>query len=70
MRLFSGADEDKSGSLSWFELEDFQKKIFSKYKYIQNDIALRPDLFVKNGGGDCDDWALLSAAFCLSAALS
>lgn len=64
LSIFNAADEDRDGKLSFFELEDFQKIVFATLKYRQNDIALRPDKFLSLGGGDCDDWALFSAAFC------
>ena len=31
------------------------------YQYQANDTALRPDAFLQQGGGDCEDWAFVSA---------
>jgi hypothetical protein len=55
------ADLNASGKLSWEELADFQKKTFHEFRYEANDRALRPDEFLRAGGGDCDDFALYSA---------
>ncbi len=65
LKIFSSADIDNSGTLSLNELIYFQNLISKNYSYQNNNIALRPDAFLKNGGGDCEDWALLTAAFCL-----
>ncbi len=59
--FYIDADEDKNGFLSWKEIKDFQLKINRKFKYKNNDIAVRPDIFYKMGGGDCEDWALFTA---------
>jgi len=64
MDLFINADIDKSGKLSLSELTIFQQNLTKNYKYIDNNIALRPDKFLALGGGDCEDWALLTAALC------
>jgi hypothetical protein len=61
--LFTRFDTDHSGVLSWNEVEMFQRYIFNRFKYISNDTALRPDEFLAAGGGDCEDWALLSCEF-------
>lgn len=61
--LFTRFDIDHSGVLSWDEVETFQQYIFQKYQYLSNKTALRPDSFLAQGGGDCEDWALLSCEF-------
>ena len=61
LSIYSEADTNKNGFLSWKEIQNFQMKINRDFEYIFNDTALRPDEFVKNGGGDCEDWALFTA---------
>lgn len=63
LSIYINADTNKDGFLSWKEIQDFQMKINREFKYISNYTALRPDEFVKAGGGDCEDWALFSAGF-------
>lgn len=58
---YLAADLDKSGKLSFQELEAFQRKTYAEFKYLQNETALRPDRFVAEGGGDCEDFALYTA---------
>jgi hypothetical protein len=58
--IYESADKDSSGNISWSEVEIFQNKIFNKYSYIPNNLALRPDEFIQQGGGDCEDWALFT----------
>jgi hypothetical protein len=62
--IFAAADADQSGDLSWGELGKFQSSMYRRFSYKSNATALRPDDFVRQGGGDCEDWALLTAAFC------
>ena len=59
--LYLEADLDGSGRLSFDELEAFQRKTYKQFRYINNDTALRPDQFVAQGGGDCEDFALYTA---------
>jgi len=42
------------------ELEAFQAKLDREFRYLNNETALRPDQFVAQGGGDCEDWALMA----------
>jgi hypothetical protein len=58
---YLAADLDGSGKLSFTELEAFQKATYRNFSYIDNDYALRPDLFLAAGGGDCEDFALYTA---------
>ena len=58
--IYESADKDHNGVLSWSEVEIFQNKIYKKYAYIANSLALRPDEFLQQGGGDCEDWALFT----------
>jgi len=59
-RLYAGADTDRDGYLCWKEIEEFQGKLASRYQYRHNTTALRPDEFLARGGGDCEDWALVT----------
>jgi len=57
---YATADLDRDGYLGWSELEDFQARLVREFRYRSNPTALRPDQFVAQGGGDCEDWALMS----------
>jgi hypothetical protein len=59
--IYAAADTDGNGRLSWQEIEAFQRIIFRTFRYQANDTALRPDQFVEQGGGDCEDWAIFTA---------
>ena len=59
-KFYFSADTDNSNSLSWSEVENFQEKICSRFDYILNETAWSPDIFLKSGGGDCEDWALFT----------
>jgi hypothetical protein len=58
--LYASADYDSNGHLSWREINRFQNSLYRKYRYINNTYALRPDQFLGQGGGDCEDWALMT----------
>jgi hypothetical protein len=58
--LYAVADQDNDHRLSWEDVIVFQKKLMSGYKYKSNATALRPDQFIASGGGDCEDWALVT----------
>ena len=57
---YAEADADRDGYLCWPELEAFQKRLDREFEYQANPTALRPDQFLAQGGGDCEDWALMS----------
>ena len=57
---YAAADLDRNGYLGWAELEAFQARLVREFRYRSNPTALRPDQFVAQGGGDCEDWALMS----------
>jgi len=59
--IYINADLNKNAFLSWEEIKGFQMEINREFKYLENDTALRPDEFLKAGGGDCEDWALFTA---------
>jgi hypothetical protein len=58
--LYASADTNLDAMLSWDEITAFQKSLFRTHVYKNNNIALRPDEFLAQGGGDCDDWALVT----------
>ena len=59
--LFAAADRDRDGEVSWEEVRQFQESLNRTYRYQPNSRALRPDEFIAAGGGDCEDWALMTA---------
>jgi hypothetical protein len=59
-RLYASADANRNGLLSWAELAAFQRNIRARYRYLSNNTVLKPDEFLAQGGGDCDDWAELT----------
>lgn len=59
--LFARADRDRDGSISWSEIQAFQHLLDDRYRYLANDVALWPSQFMDAGGGDCEDWALMTA---------
>ncbi len=58
---YLGADLNRTGKLSFEELQAFQKKLVSRFAYMPNESALKPDEFRAAGGGDCEDFALYTA---------
>ena len=60
-RMYASADLDRSGHLSWSELKAFQVNLKRTERYLDNGTVLRPDQFLAQGGGDCDDWAVFTA---------
>ncbi len=60
-KMYANADLNGDWKLSWYEIKKFQKRLYTHYKYIPNKIALKPDQFIQQGGGDCEDWALMTA---------
>ena len=57
---YAAADTDRDGALSWSEVRSFQRALTRAFRYIANGTALRPDRFLRQGGGDCEDWALVT----------
>jgi transglutaminase-like putative cysteine protease len=58
--LYEQADRDGNHTLSLTEITDFQKEVCSRFAYRENTSALPPNRFLSSGGGDCEDWALLT----------
>jgi len=59
--LYRSADLNGDGILWWDEIKTFQLDIGRRFEYISNDEGLPPDLFFREGGGDCEDWAIFTA---------
>jgi hypothetical protein len=59
--LYESADANRNELISMQEIAAFQSRLFRTYKYLSNSTALAPDLFLQAGGGDCEDWALVTA---------
>lgn len=59
---FIAADSDRNMLLSWDEIQNFQTELYVNYSYLSNATALRPADFVYQGGGDCEDFAIMSVA--------
>jgi hypothetical protein len=59
--LYESADLDGNDSIDLEEVSAFQWKLYQSYRYLRNDTALRPNEFLAAGGGDCDDWVLVTA---------
>ena len=58
--LYESADTGGDGALDWSELAAFQAWLDRRYAYRSNESALRPDEFLAQGGGDCEDWSLFT----------
>lgn len=59
--LYARADLDGDGALCWKEIRAFQKRVVYTFEYQENRTALSPEEFIRNGGGDCEDFALFTA---------
>ena len=58
---YRAADGDRDALLSWQEIQNFQTELYYGYRYFNNERALDPVQFVNAGGGDCEDFALMTA---------
>jgi hypothetical protein len=59
---FVQADLNRDAKLVWREIRVFQQELYEEFDYKANDVALRPTEFLRSGGGDCEDWALVTSA--------
>jgi hypothetical protein len=59
--LYERADLDGDGVLGWMEIRAFQNRVVYTFQYQENRTALSPEEFLRNGGGDCEDFALFTA---------
>lgn len=60
LNIFKSADKNRNGYISQSELQSFQNWLVGTYKYKANETALRPDDFLSQGGGDCEDFAIMT----------
>ena len=58
--LFQQADRNNDKKISLDELQIFQNWLVNSYKYKNNETALTPDDFITQGGGDCEDFAIMT----------
>jgi len=61
IQRYIDADIDRDGILAWSEIKIFQRRMQADFAYRINERALRPDEFLEEGGGDCEDFALFTA---------
>jgi len=60
LRIYMNADSDLNGHLSWREVAEFQRTTYRSFEYRYNSTALDPSEFLRQGGGDCEDFALFT----------
>ncbi len=60
LEIFRKADSNGDGKISVAELQTFQNWLKMKFKYKENKTALHPDDFIAQGGGDCEDFAIMT----------
>lgn len=60
MQLIESADRNKDKKISVGELQMFQYRLVREFKYKHNKTALHPNDFVAQGGGDCEDFAIMT----------
>ena len=58
--VFKSADKNKDGTIDIPELRSFQRWLMSNYEYKTNTLAIPPNSFVLQGGGDCEDFAAMT----------
>jgi hypothetical protein len=59
--LYAEADRNKDNKLSIRELKEFQENLVVRFDYVINSTALDPAQFLNQGGGDCEDWSIVTA---------
>lgn len=60
LEIFKGADSNNDHKISLSELQSFQNWLDWSFEYKENETALRPDDFIEQGGGDCEDFAIMT----------
>ncbi len=60
IQIFRNADSNGDGKISVSELQTFQYWLKKNFTYKSNSTALHPDDFLKEGGGDCEDFAIMT----------
>lgn len=59
--VYRQADLNRSGKLSYYEVMQFQEWVERTFRYAENATVLRPEEFLAEGQGDCDDFAVFTA---------
>lgn len=60
LKIFQNADTNGDGKISVAELQLYQNWLKRNFKYKANATALHPDDFLAQGGGDCEDFAIMT----------
>ena len=60
IEIFKNADSNNDHKISLNELQRFQNFLVHRFDYKENETALRPDDFIAQGGGDCEDFAIMT----------
>jgi hypothetical protein len=60
IEIFRKADSNSDRIISVNELQIFQNWLKRSFKYKENNTALHPDDFITQGGGDCEDFAIMT----------
>jgi len=58
--IFKSADANGDHKISLSELQSFQNRLVRRFDYKQNETALHPDDFIAQGGGDCEDFSIMT----------
>ena len=60
LSLFQNADRNRDKKISREELQWYQDMLVRTFAYKNNELALTPDQFINQGGGDCEDFAIMT----------
>ncbi len=60
IQYYQHADRNGDTYLTLEGVMAFQRKMYEDFEYITNDVALPPEQFLRNNGGDCEDWAIFT----------
>lgn len=59
-KLFKDADRNNDRQIDLGELQSYQYMLKRRFKYKSNSTALHPNDFYAQGGGDCEDFAIMT----------
>ncbi len=60
LQIFRNADINGDGKISVRELQIFQNWLQHNFRYIKNSTARHPDDFIREGGGNCEGFAVMT----------
>jgi len=60
IEIFKKADANNDHKISESELQQYQNWLTQRFRYKENETALCPDDFIAQGGGDCEDFAIMT----------